>query len=362
MSLNLPSRRLLKSASSLAPSSSATNTLIPAFQSLSITPSNAVRSFHSTSSSQWLWGNKRNEAGNASSGPGGFKTDLTGTTKDARDKLQQRLTTRLEGDSIFKDEIASVDPNAPTSAPDRRKHHKPANTTATGASLAKAHINRAVDPDPRSRERWERKMIIRQIRRGTDAFSREPRADRIARTERQLTSKSPWIATSTKKLVKLAHQIQGKTVSEAVAQMRYSKKKWAQEVRFELEKARDQAVVERGMGRGPAIPEGEETPVHKEIKIQTKDGKHLTIDDPTRMYVAEAWVNRGKFRQPRIDYRARARMSLLKRPTTSISVVIKEEKTRIREHDERTARKLSRKPWVHLPDRPINGQRQYYSW
>ena len=49
-------------------------------------------------------------------------------------------------------------------------------------------------------------------------------------------------------------------------------------------------------------------------------------------------------------------------PNTGISVVLKEEKTRIREHKEREAKKLRQGPWVHLPDRPITAQRPYYSW
>jgi hypothetical protein len=42
--------------------------------------------------------------------------------------------------------------------------------------------------------------------------------------------------------------------------------------------------------------------------------------------------------------------------------VLKEEKTRIREHKEREEKKANKKPWVHLPDRPIYRQSQYYSW
>ena len=197
------------------------------------------------------------------------------------------------------------------------------------------HLARAVDPDPRSRVRWERKMLIRQVHRGTDPFSREPRAAVIARTERRLTSKSPWLATSTKKLVHLAHQIQGKTVSEALVQMRFSKKKMAQEVRYQLEVARDLAVVERGMGLGRAAAaaaaaaaagggEGADEALGikgsadgKTVEIQTKDGKWVKVNDPTSMYIAEAWVNRGPLRGKIPDYRARGRMNIKKRPTTS---------------------------------------------
>lgn len=49
-------------------------------------------------------------------------------------------------------------------------------------------------------------------------------------------------------------------------------------------------------------------------------------------------------------------------PDAAISVVLKEEKTRIREHGDRVAKEAKRKPWVHLPNRPISAQRPYYSW
>ncbi|KAK4214600.1 ribosomal protein L22/L17 [Rhypophila decipiens] len=354
MSLNVPSRRLVKSASTLSPSSSAHNTaLIAAFRSLYVAPNS--RSFHSTPQAQWFWGRKKKD-------DKGIEAEMMGT-KDARKKLMGHLGTKVEGQSIFEDEISKIEPQDPDAAAaaerDVRKVRRPGSMTAPGASLAKDHLARAIDPDPRSRERWERKMIIHQIKNGTNPFSREKREDRIARTERQLRSKSPWFATSTKKLVKLAHQIQGKTVEDAIVQMRYSKKKMAREVKIQLEQARDQAVVERGMGLGGQQEPGSKKP---QIKIQTKEGKHLTITDPSKMYVAEAWVNRGPFRNPKLDYRARGKLNFMWRPTTSISVVLKEEKTRIREHEERVAKKLRRKPWVHLPDRPIYGQRQHYSW
>ncbi|KAL2126277.1 hypothetical protein VTI74DRAFT_1272 [Chaetomium olivicolor] len=204
-------------------------------------------------------------------------------------------------------------------------------------------------------------MVIRQVQRGTNPYSKEPRAERIARTERQLTSRSPWLATSTKKLVKLAHQIQGKTVAEALTQMRFSKKKMAQEVRYQLEMARDLAVAERGMGLGTKTQEGEDGK-KEAVEIQDKDGKWVKIDDPTRIYVAEAWVNRGPWREKYPDYRARGRTYIKQRPTTSISIVLKEEKTRIRQHEERQAKKQRQGPWIHLPDRPVTAQRQYYSW
>jgi ribosomal protein L22 len=166
-------------------------------------------------------------------------------------------------------------------------------------------------------------MVIRQVHNQTNPFSREPRAARIARTERQLLSKSPNMATSTKKLVHLARQIKGKTVSEALVQMRFSKKKYAQEVRLHLEESRDLAVVERGMGLGKkaAGSSGDNGGSSEAVEIQTKDGKWIKVDDPTRMYVAEAWVNRGSLRGKLPEYRARGRMNILQLRAASKSCV-----------------------------------------
>jgi hypothetical protein len=45
-----------------------------------------------------------------------------------------------------------------------------------------------------------------------------------------------------------------------------------------------------------------------------------------------------------------------------INFVLKEEKTRIREHQEREAKAYRKGPWIPHPDRPVTAQRQHYSW
>ena len=47
---------------------------------------------------------------------------------------------------------------------------------------------------------------------------------------------------------------------------------------------------------------------------------------------------------------------------SGISVVLKEEATRIRKAREYAEKQAKRKPWVHHPDRPITAQRQYLLW
>ncbi|KAK3903598.1 hypothetical protein C8A05DRAFT_32667 [Staphylotrichum tortipilum] len=409
MSLRVPSRRLLWGAPALtsAPTTTTASSLLPALQSLTLSASSttssttashpaapSARSIHTTRPNQW-WFNRKSKQPE----PESLEAQRA-TAQETRNALSKQISSRVEGPAIFEDEIKDVATTEGTSEPGGRPRGA---FTGPGASMVREHLARAVDPDPRNRVRWERKMVIRQVRRGTDPFSREPRAERIARTERQLLSRSPWLATSTKKLVHLAHQIQGKSVAEALVQMRFSSKKMAQEVRYQLEVARDLAVAERGMGLGPAerrrlvelragaaaaagnnsaaetaalaAADAESKRVMraleaaagirgngKFVEIQDKDGRWLKIDDPTRMYVAEAWVNRGPWRDKVPEYRARGRMNILKRPTTSISIVLKEEKTRLREFAERQAKKARHGPWVHLPDRPVTAQRQYYSW
>ncbi|KAK5154989.1 mitochondrial large ribosomal subunit [Cryomyces antarcticus] len=213
-------------------------------------------------------------------------------------------------------------------------------------------MHAALDPEPMNRKRWERKMLIREIRRG----GKLSKTELIKRTERENLSKSHMFKTSIKKLGMLARQIAGKPVEEAIVQMRFSKKKVAREVQAHLEHARNEAIVKRGMGLGQA--EGKKS---EPIQIELKDGKRRTVEDPTGIYVDQAWVGRGEYGIA-YDYRARGQVNTMRPPFTSISVLLKEEATRVRLSQERDKKRENRKLWVQLPDRPVTTQRQYYSW
>merc|ERR1712098_1032136 len=116
------------------------------------------------------------------------------------------------------------------------------------------------------KQRWERKMVIRDIhKRG-----RLTKTQQLKREERVLLSKSHDFQTSVKKLVPLAKQIAGKTVEEAIVQMRFSKKKVAKDVKEHLEHARNEAIIRRGMGLGQGV-KGAFQP----RQILTKDGKRV---------------------------------------------------------------------------------------
>ncbi|EON99462.1 putative mitochondrial large ribosomal subunit protein [Phaeoacremonium minimum UCRPA7] len=294
-------------------------------------------------------------------------TTVWGDTKDrdVRTALRERMTSgRMESASIFADELEAVKgrktPSGAQPASDAKRTATPSSTDDLGISKMREHMQQAVDPDARSRVRWERKMVIRHASRCLSPFGKETKAERIARTERASLSSSMYLPTSTKKLVHLAHQIHGKTVEDALQQMQFSKKKMAREVRFSLEEAKAVAVAERGMGLGQV--NGEVLKPGQEVTLQTKEGKWLNVDDPTRLYIAEAWVGKGPWRGMRPDYRARGRMFIKKKPSTRIWIRLKEEKTRIREFNDRKAKEYRQGPWIHLPDRPVTAQRQHYSW
>lgn len=224
-------------------------------------------------------------------------------------------------------------------------------------------------------------MVIRSIRRR----GRLTRREEIARTERESLSKSHFFKTSVKKLMMVARQIAGKNIDDAILQMRFSPKKVAKDVKAHLELARDEAVVLHGMGLGrnrkinvsnaDADGDGSTTALTtttttesqtsaSPITITLKSGKRKTITDRTAIYIAQAWVGRGTFGRE-LDHRARGNINIMKPPHTSLTVVLKEEHTRIREWEERQAKEERRRRAqlrVSLPDRKIYGQRQYYSW
>ena len=236
-------------------------------------------------------------------------------------------------------------------------------------------------------------MVIRSIKKR----GRLSKTERIMQTERQSLAKSAFIKTSIKKLFPLANQIAGKPIEEAIVQMRFSKKKAAQDVKKHLEYARDEAIVKRGMGLG-RVPQGvegegpdaegaekEKEQVRHRI-VEDKHGKKRVVVDPTQMYVDQAWVGRGSYSKSP-SCRARGRTDVLMHPTTSesslvitsprrqimavgillnmdigITVLLKEEATRIRLEEEREQKRKNKRVWVPLPDRPVTAQRQYPLW
>ncbi|KAI5283350.1 54S ribosomal protein L22, mitochondrial [Ascosphaera aggregata] len=241
----------------------------------------------------------------------------------------------------------------------------------------RAAVDRILNVDDRVRATMERKYVIAAIRRR----GRMNKVERISRTERECVSRSQFFKTSVKKLTKLARQIAGKSLQEALLQMKFSPKKVAKDVSDHLELSRDKATVMYGMGIGKVMRErntdddddgaaaataaaAADDGDAKPVTVVLKNGKKRVIKDPTNIYIAQAWVNRGRFdRAP--DYRARGQVNMMRPPHTGLTVLLKEEKTLIREARERhekALRQRKNKVWTQLPDRPISAQSQYYSW
>ena len=91
-------------------------------------------------------------------------------------------------------------------------------------------------------------MVITALRKR----GRITKAVKLKREEREFAFKSHTLPTSIKKLTKVMNQIAGKTVEDALVQLRFSKKKVAKDVWKGLKMARDEAIVSRGMGLGVA--------------------------------------------------------------------------------------------------------------
>ncbi|CAK3735046.1 related to mitochondrial large ribosomal subunit [Lecanosticta acicola] len=288
----------------------------------------------------------------------------------------------IAASSIFEDERRASSQQDGTTGTEEEEV-----TRVGGIVRDPANIARVLMPKPHARERYERKKVIQMVRKGARLTPKQF----VKRTEREHLNKSYEMKTSVKKLGMLARQIAGKPIDEAIVQMRFSKKKVAQEILKQLEFARDEAVVMRGMGLGNAAAaedkdkdilndtssdvtgladgdleeaKGRQRKTAAPIDIQLKDGKRHRVTDLSKIYIDQAWVGRGKYgKLP--DYRARGRVNIMRTPWTSISVVLKEEATRVREYQEREAKRqkqLREKVWRALPDRPIQIQRQWYSW
>lgn len=183
-----------------------------------------------------------------------------------------------------------------------------------------------VDPHRATSWSWPKRFEARQYRRR----GRLTRRMRVLQTERFYTKKSHWIKTSVKKLAPLARQIAGLNLNDAIVQMRFSPKKASQDILGLLGEARLEAIIRKGM----------------------KDQE---------IYVSEAWVGRGTFDRE-LNHRARGRIDFLRKPYTSITIVLKEQATRDRIAKEKAEKKARQKVWVQLPNRPIYGQQQYYQW
>ncbi|KAJ5174669.1 uncharacterized protein N7482_000546 [Penicillium canariense] len=264
----------------------------------------------------------------------------------------------LGASSIFADDVSMVSGPKPSKKKKQLEEQQQAQGEEGDLPLDRRNKDRmqlALNPNPKGHLRWEKRMVIREVRK-RGRLSKEVQ---IKRSERESMSKSHWFKTSVKKLGPLARQIAGKNIDEAILQMRFSKKKAAKDVLGHLEHAKNVAMVRAGMGLGAAAGTSAAP-----VTVTLKSGERKRITDPTKIYIQQAWVNRGPYGFG-MDHRARGQIYRLRPPATGLSVVLKEEKTRIREWQKREAdalRKRKTQLWTQLPDRKVSAQNQYYSW
>jgi ribosomal protein L22 len=161
-----------------------------------------------------------------------------------------------------------------------------------------------LDPNPRQRENWQRSQIVQMVRNDWK-ISKETH---LRRTERQCMEKSLDLKTSRKKLGKIARQLVGKTVDEALLQLRFSKKRIASEVAKHLEHTRNIAIAKWGMGLGKA-----EQRTGEAIKIQLKDKTRRLVTDRTELYISQAFINKAGVDLEQSP-RARGKMDILRKP------------------------------------------------
>ena len=308
--------------------------------------------------------------------------------EDRARTMSQKLGT-LAPNSLFADEVEQSRKATRATTDDSgekfpQEFDYPEDVKSPFSSRNPANMAVVLNPRPNARARWQRRMVIRDIRRR----GRLTKAMQIARTERSHLSRSHFFKTSMKKLAPLARQIAGKSIDEAITQMRFSNKKAAIDVRQHLIAARNEAIVARGMGIPPrnstsselaatASKATEDPSITPPLPTQRADkgfkrayevnngSEKKVIQNQTDIYIAEAWTNRGPYGQE-ADYRAKGRINMMRPPYTGLSVLLKEEKTRTREKQEKEAKairkRMGKNMWTQLPDRPIVRQSQQVLW
>jgi ribosomal protein L22 len=239
--------------------------------------------------------------------------------------------------------IFSVERESPNWRPDLSKDERNAlrkemadQSASDKANNDKKLVSMNLDPDPEARLSLERRLVVAGVKR----HGRMTKAQTLARTERQSLYKSQNLPTSTKKLQKVVNQLAGKTVSEALVQLRFSPKRIARDVIKGLEIAQDEAIAGYGMGLGggkrarerweaqrsrSVLPRSTRDIVEKTTRetgaagpknIELKDGSKKRVNDPSEIYIDQIWVGKGEmWMSP--EFRARGAVNMLRHRTTS---------------------------------------------
>ncbi|KAJ7507801.1 ribosomal protein L22/L17 [Mycena galericulata] len=173
-------------------------------------------------------------------------------------------------------------------------------------------------PQPRSRPTASRRSVKQQVSDIETPFHKE--------------STVPFVI-SHRKLNKLGRQIAGKPIDYAILQMQFSNKRAGSKIKDLLTSAKQKAVQRRRM------------------------------DSPT-LVVAEAWVNKRAVRNRKMVAQGRGHRGLRIKPSSSLTVVLKEGKTMEQLKADARKRKLSRivSAAVTREDRPLRNPGPMWAW
>ncbi|KAF8195900.1 ribosomal protein L22/L17 [Mycena galopus ATCC 62051] len=138
---------------------------------------------------------------------------------------------------------------------------------------------------------------------------------------------------SHRKLNKLGRQIAGKPIDYAILQMQFSNKRAGLKIKDLLLSAKQKAVQRRRM------------------------------DSPT-LVVAEAWVNKRAIRSKKLLPQGRGHRGMFTKPSSSLTVVLKEGKTVEQQKAELRKRRLSRivSAAVTREDKPLRNPGPMWAW
>ncbi|KAJ7180077.1 mitochondrial 50S ribosomal protein L22 [Mycena crocata] len=148
----------------------------------------------------------------------------------------------------------------------------------------------------------------------------------------QKESTIPFVI-SHRKLNKLGRQIAGKPIDYAILQMQFSNKRAGSRIKDLLTTAKQKAV------------------------------QHRKMDSPT-LVVAEAWVNKRAVRSRKMISQGRGHMGVRTKPSSSLTVVLKEGKTLEQKKADERKRKLSRiiSAAVTREDKPLRNAGPMWAW
>ncbi|BFZ60211.1 39S ribosomal protein L22, mitochondrial [Saitoella coloradoensis] len=155
--------------------------------------------------------------------------------------------------------------------------------------------------------------------------------EQIKAAEPQVKVGTDDLETSYRKLGDLARQIQRKPIDHAIAQMDFSLKRHGPEIANLLRTARERLLKQ-----------------HKNLQGQD-------------LYVDAAWVGKGVERK-KLWTKGRGRFALRVNHRAHMKVVVKSKITLDRVAEEKERKRLNKKVWVPLENKPLRARMPYYNF